>query len=103
MSNAQCAHAQAGAAADGVADLEALEAVRVLGLLAHGVQDLVNHLCALGVVALRAVVARAGVLVHEVVRAEELAERGRADRVDDARLQAKRTARGTYFPPDASW
>mmetsp|Transcript_8088 Transcript_8088/g.21636 ORF Transcript_8088/g.21636 Transcript_8088/m.21636 type:complete len:456 (-) Transcript_8088:52-1419(-) len=81
------AHAGARAAAHGVDELEALEAVAGLGLLAHDVEDRVDELGALGVVALGPVVARARLAEDEVVRAEELAEGARADRVHGAGLE----------------
>ena len=81
------AHAGARAAAHGVDELEALEAVAGLGLLAHDVEDRVDELGALGVVALGPVVARARLAEDEVVRAEDLAEGARADRVHGARLE----------------
>jgi hypothetical protein len=61
--------------------LEALEASGVFGLLADSVEHLVNHLRALGLVALGPVASRACVLVHEVTWVEELAERRRAHSV----------------------
>merc|ERR1719473_2334278 len=53
------AHAGAGATAERVGHGEALEAVAALGLLADDVEDGVDELGALGVVALGPVVARA--------------------------------------------
>ena len=79
--------ARAGAAAHGVDELEALEAIAGLGLLADDVEDRVDELGALGVVALGPVVARARLAEDEVVRAEELAEGARADRVHGAGLE----------------
>ena len=55
-------------------DLEALRAVSALGLLAHYVQDGVDELSTLGVVALGPVVACAGKAEDENVGSEELAE-----------------------------
>ena len=81
------AHARAGAATERVGHGEALEAVAALGLLADDVKDGVDELGALGVVALGPVVARARLAEDEVVRAEDLAERARADRVHGARLE----------------
>merc|ERR1719353_2541029 len=81
------AHARAGAAAERVGHGEALEAVAALGLLAHDVEDGVDKLSTLGVVALGPVVARARLSEDEVVRAENLAEGARADRVQGARLE----------------
>ena len=68
-------------------ELEALEAVAGLGLLAHDVEDRVDELGALGVVALGPVVAGARLAEDEVVRAEELAEGAGADGVHGAGLE----------------
>ena len=68
-------------------DLEALEAVARLGLLADNVEDRVNELGALGVVALGPVVSGAGLAEDEVVGAEDLPERSSADRVHGAGLK----------------
>ena len=76
-----------GATKVAVGDLEALEAVARLGLLADDVEDRVDELGALGVVALGPVVAGAGLAEDEVVRAEELAEGARAHRVPGAGLE----------------
>ena len=81
------AHAGARAAAHGVDELEALEAVAGLGLLAHDVEDRVDELGAFRVVALGPVVARARLAEDKVVRAEELAEGARADGVHGAGLE----------------
>ncbi len=85
--NEQRAHARAGPAAERVRDLEALQAVAALGLLADDVEDRVDELGALGVVALGPVVAGAGLAEDEVVRAEKLAEGAGADRVHGAGLE----------------
>jgi hypothetical protein len=68
------------AAAERVRHGEALEAVAALGLLADDVEDGVDELGALGVVALGPVVARARLAEDEVVRAEDLQNRGAAHR-----------------------
>jgi hypothetical protein len=68
------AYTGAGAAADGLAHPEALEALGVLGLHADGAENMVDYLCALVMVALGPVPFRARVLVHEVSRAGVLAE-----------------------------
>ena len=81
------AHAGAGAATERVGHGEALEAVAALGLLADDVEDGVDQLGALGVVALGPVVARARLAEDEVVRAEDLAEGARADGVHGAGLE----------------
>merc|ERR1719191_1300529 len=87
LADEESAHAGARAAAERVRDLEALEAVAALGLLADDVKHAVDELRALGVVALGPVVARAGLAEHEVIRAEELAERPGTHGVYRARLE----------------
>ena len=87
LGDEQGAHPGAGAAAHGVRHLEPLERVAGLGLLAHHVQHGVDELGALGVVALRPVVARAGLPEHEVVGPEKLPEGTRPHGVHCARLE----------------
>ena len=74
--------------------LEALEAVAGLGLLTDDIEDGVDELGALRVVALGPVVARARLAEHEVIRAEELPVRASADAVHGARLEVKKHGAG---------
>ncbi len=87
LGDEQRAHPRAGAAAHGVRHLEPLERVARLGLLSDDVQHGVDELGALGVVALRPVVTRAGLPEDEVVRPEELPKGARSHRVHRARLE----------------
>lgn len=64
-----------------------LEAIAALGLLTNYVEDGVDQLSTFGVVTFGPVVAGSGLSKDEVVRAEELAEWSRADRVHCAWLQ----------------
>jgi hypothetical protein len=64
-----------------------LEAVAVLGLLAHDVEHGVDELGALSVVALGPVVAGAGLAEDKIVGAEDLDEGARAHRVHGAGLE----------------
>lgn len=64
--------------------LESLEAVAALGLLPHDVQNRVDELGPLGVVALGPVVAGAALAKHKVIRPEYLAERSRTYRIHRA-------------------
>mmetsp|Transcript_22884 Transcript_22884/g.55104 ORF Transcript_22884/g.55104 Transcript_22884/m.55104 type:complete len:396 (+) Transcript_22884:212-1399(+) len=75
LGNKKSAHARAGATAEGVGHVEALQAIAALRLLAHDVQNCIDQLGALSVVALGPVVARAGLAEDEVVGAEDLTER----------------------------
>jgi hypothetical protein len=87
LGDEESAHAGAGATAQGVGDLEALQAVAALGLAADDIEHLVDEFGTLGVVALGPVVASAGLAEDEVVGAEELTERAGADGVHGAGLE----------------
>eukprot|EP00976_Prorocentrum_cordatum_P097067 1190848-Prorocentrum_minimum.AAC.1 len=88
------AHAGAGATTQGVADLEALEAIARLGLLAHNVEHGVDQLSALSVMSLSPVVTRAGLAEHEVVRAEDLTIGAGADGVHGTGLKIHQDTAG---------
>eukprot|EP00760_Papus_ankaliazontas_P025007 PhM_4_TR2455/c1_g1_i1/m.64634 len=88
------AHAGARAAAEGVRDLEALEAVAGLGLLAADVEDGVDELGALRVVTLRPVISRSRLAEDEVVGAEDLAVGAGADAVHRAGLKVHQHGAG---------
>ena len=90
----QSAHAGAGTTTQRVADLEALKAIAALGLLADDVQDGVDQLGTLGVVTLGPVVTGTSLAEHEVVGAEDLAERAGADGVHCAGLQVNQDGAG---------
>ena len=90
LGDQQGAHAGPSTTAYTVADLETLEAVGVLGLLAAGIKDLVDHFCALGVVSLGPVITGAGILVDEVVRPEKFTERTCTNRIDNSGFKVKK-------------
>ena len=75
-------------------ELEALEAVAGLSLLADDVEDGVDELSTLSVVTLGPVVTGSGLAEDEVVRAEELAEGAGADGVHGAGLQIHEDSTG---------
>ena len=81
------AHTSTGSTTHGVGELEALEAVSGLGLLADNVKDGVDELSSLGVVALGPVVSGTVLSEHEVIGAEELAEGSSADGVHGTGLK----------------
>jgi len=83
----QGSHTGAGSATKRVADLETLEAVTGLGLLANDIKDRVNQLSSLGVVSFRPVVSCASLPKYEVVGAENLAERARSHGVHRTGLE----------------
>ena len=74
LGDEQGAHAGAGATTKGVSELEALKTFAVLGLLPHNIEDRVDELNALCVVALGPVVASAARAEDKVVLVEDLAE-----------------------------
>merc|ERR1719460_3332340 len=88
------AHAGAGAAAEGVGDLETLEAIAGLGFFADDVEYGVDELSAFSVVALGPVVTSASLSENEVVGAEELAERSSTDGVHGAGLKVHEDSTG---------
>lgn len=87
LGDEQRTHTSAGTTAERVGDLESLQHVTVFGLFADDVHDRVHELGALGVVALGPVVAGTALAKDKVVRAEQMAQRARADRVHRARLE----------------
>jgi len=77
-----------------VGQLEALQAVRSLSLLAHNIEDRVNKLSSLGVVALSPVVASAALSEDKVVGAEDLAEGSSTNGVHGAGLKVDKNSTG---------
>merc|ERR1719324_2317270 len=87
-------HAGAGTATKGVGDLEALEAVAALSLLADDVEDGVDELSTLGVVTLGPVVTGTGLAEDKVVGSEELTEGTSTDGVHGAGLEVHKDGTG---------
>ena len=87
-------HTGAGATTEGVGELEALEAVAGLGLLADDVEDGVDELGTLGVVTLGPVVTGAGLAEDKVVGAEELTEWAGTDGVHGTGLEVHQDGAG---------
>lgn len=87
LGNQQSSHTGSGTTTQRVGDLEALEAVAAFGLTADHVEDVVDELGALGVVALGPVVAGTGLAEDEVVGTEELAERTGTDGIHGTGLE----------------
>lgn len=83
----QSTHAGTSATTQRVCELESLEAVATLGLLANDVQDGVHEFGALGVMSLGPVVTCAALPEHKVVWSEYLTERPRTNRVHCPRFQ----------------
>jgi len=77
-----------------VGKLEALHAVARLGLLADHIEDGVDELSALGVVALGPVVTGSSLPENKVVGAEELAERAGTDGVHGSGLEVHEDSPG---------
>jgi hypothetical protein len=72
LGDQKCTHTGTGSTTHGVGELETLEAVTGLGLLADNVKDGVDQLSTLGVVTLGPVVTSTVLAEHEVVGAEDL-------------------------------
>jgi hypothetical protein len=81
------AHTRASSTTHGVGELETLEAVARLSLLADNIEDGVDELGTLGVVALGPVVSGTSLAEDEVVRAEELTERTGTDGIHGTGLK----------------
>ena len=94
LGDEKSAHAGTGAATERVANLEALEAVARLGLLADDIKDGVDQLSTLGVVTLSPVVTGASLAENEVVGAEDLAKGAGADGVHGAGLEVHQHSTG---------
>merc|ERR1719230_709865 len=94
LGDKESSHTGTSAATEGVAELEALEAVAGLGLLTHDIEHGVDELGTLGVVTLGPVVTGTGLAEDEVVRAEELTEWASADRVHGTRLEVHEDGTG---------
>jgi hypothetical protein len=97
LGNQECAHTGTSTTTKGVGDLETLEAVTRFGLTADDIDDLVNELGTLSVVTLSPVVTSTGLTEDEVVGAEKLAERTRADSVHGAGLQVDENGTGNIL------
>mmetsp|Transcript_27656 Transcript_27656/g.44136 ORF Transcript_27656/g.44136 Transcript_27656/m.44136 type:complete len:399 (-) Transcript_27656:87-1283(-) len=87
LRNQESAHSRASATAQGVSNLEALQAVAALCLLADDIEDGVDQLGTFGVVTLGPVVTGTGLTEHEVVRTEDLAIWTSTDGVHSSGLQ----------------
>merc|ERR1712144_43801 len=88
LGDQESSHTGTGTATEGVAELEALEAIAGLGLLAHNVEHGVDELGTLGVVTLGPVITGTSLAEHEVVGAEELTEGTSTDGVHGTGLVA---------------
>ena len=86
LGDQKSSHTGSGSSSHGVGELEALHAVAGLGLLTDDVEDRVNELRSLGVVALGPVVSGSGLAEDEVVGAEELAEGSGSDGIHGSGL-----------------
>ena len=74
LGDEKCTHTSTSTTTEGVAQLEALEAIAGLGLLAHDVENGVDELSTLGVVTLGPIVTGTSLSEDKVVRTEELTE-----------------------------
>jgi len=91
-------HTGSGTTSEGVAQLEALEAIAGLGLLAHDIEDGVDELSTLGVVTLGPIVTSTSLSEDEVIWAEQLTERTSADGVHGTWLEVHEDSTGHVTP-----
>jgi hypothetical protein len=87
-------HTGTSSTTEGVGDLETLEAVAALSLATDNVEDLVNQLGTLSVMALGPVVSGTRLAEDEVVGTEELSERSSTDSVHGSGLQVDEDGTG---------
>lgn len=97
LGNQQSTHTGTGSTTEGVGDLESLEAVATLGLTTDNVDDLVDQLGTLSVMALGPVVSSTGLPENEVVGTEELAKGARTDRVHGTGLEINEDGTGNIL------
>merc|ERR1711934_925170 len=86
LGDQESSHTGARATSERVAELEALEAIARLSLLADDIEHRIDELSALGVVSLGPIVSGASLSEDKVVGAEELTEGTGTDGVHGARL-----------------
>merc|ERR1711939_1045494 len=87
LGDEESSHTGTGTTTEGVAELETLEAVTGLGLLAHDVEDGVDELGTLSVVTLGPVITGTSLSEDEVIWTEELTEWTSADGVHGTWLE----------------
>mmetsp|Transcript_27447 Transcript_27447/g.51411 ORF Transcript_27447/g.51411 Transcript_27447/m.51411 type:complete len:229 (+) Transcript_27447:425-1111(+) len=87
LGDEQGAHTSASTASQRVAELESLKAITAFRFLTHNIQDGVDQLGTLRVVALSPIVACTGLTKHKVVGTEELTERSGTNAVHGSWLQ----------------
>lgn len=90
-------HTGTGTTTKGVGDLETLEAVAAFSLTADNIEDLVDQLGTLSVMALCPVVTSTRLAKNEVVGTEQLSERSSADSVHCAGLEIDENSAGHKF------
>merc|ERR1711881_157216 len=94
LGHEESSHTGASTATEGVAELEALEAIAGLGLLTHDIEDGVDQLGTLGVVTLGPIVTGTSLAEHEVVGTEELTEGAGTDGVHGTGLEVHEDGTG---------
>merc|ERR1719265_1059429 len=87
-------HTGTSATTEGVGELEALEAIAALSLLADNIEDGVDQLGTFSVVTLGPVVTGTGLTEDEVIGAEELTEWAGADGIHGAGFQIHKDRAG---------
>ena len=94
LGDQESSHTGAGTTTERVGDLEALEAVAAFSFLSNDVENGVDQLGTLGVVALSPVVTGARLAEHEVVGSEELTEGASSDGVHSSGLEIHKDGSG---------
>merc|ERR1712226_907479 len=94
LGDEESSHTGSSTTTERVGDLEALKAIATLSLLADNIEDGVDELGTLGVVALGPVVSGTSLSEDEVVGAEELSERSSADGVHGTGLEVHEDGTG---------
>merc|ERR1711966_276991 len=94
LGDEESSHTGTSTTTEGVAELEALEAIARLGLLTHDIEHGVDQLGTLGVVTLGPVITGTSLAEDEIVGAEELTERTGTDGVHGTGLEIHQDGTG---------
>jgi len=87
LGDEKSSHARASAATKRVSELESLKAITALSLLANNIQNGIDKLGSLGVMTLSPVISSSALSKDEVVGAEKLTKRSRANRIHSTGLK----------------
>jgi len=93
----ECAHSGTSASTKRVGDLETLQAISALSLLADNIEYRVNQLCSLGIMSFCPIVTSTALTEDEVVWSEKVAKRAGTDRVHGSRLEINQDRAGNVL------